>query len=86
MKRQVSGKRSDAAWHYELRFDHSFMANAAAVEGIGIVLKSKLLVEREIASGNLVCPLISSSSEIHYAGHYLVLAPISAYACFPGDV
>lgn len=58
--------------HYRLRFDRSFMAIAAAVDGLGIVLESKLLAEREIASGRLVCPLINSTSEIHYIGHYLI--------------
>ncbi|OIX90530.1 LysR substrate-binding domain-containing protein [Pantoea sp. Ae16] len=58
--------------HYGLRFDRSFMAIAAAVDGLGVVLESTLLAEREIASGKLVCPLISTTSEIHYIGHYLV--------------
>jgi DNA-binding transcriptional LysR family regulator len=58
--------------HYGLRFDRSFMAIAAAVDGLGVVLESKLIAEREIASGRLVCPLVSSTSEIHYIGHYLV--------------
>ena len=58
--------------NYGLRFDRSFMAIAAAVDGLGVVLESKLLAEREIASGKLVCPLVNSTSEIHYIGHYLV--------------
>ena len=58
--------------NYGLRFDRSFMAIAAAVDGLGVVLESKLLAEREIASGRLVCPLVSSTSEVHYIGHYLV--------------
>ncbi|EGK61992.1 LysR substrate-binding domain-containing protein, partial [Enterobacter hormaechei] len=58
--------------NYGLRFDRSFLAIAAAVDGLGVVLESKLLAEREIASGKLVCPLVNSTSEIHYIGHYLV--------------
>ncbi len=58
--------------HYGLRFDRSFMAIAAAVDGLGVVLESKLLAERELASGRLVCPLIATTQEIHYIGHYLV--------------
>lgn len=58
--------------HYGLRFDRSFMAIAAAVDGLGVVLESKLLAERELASGRLVCPLVNSTREIHYIGHYLV--------------
>ncbi|WP_312241040.1 LysR substrate-binding domain-containing protein [Pantoea sp.] len=58
--------------HYGLRFDRSFMAIAAAVDGLGVVLESKLLAERELQSGRLVCPLIATTQEIHYIGHYLV--------------
>lgn len=58
--------------HYGLRFDRSFMAIAAAVDGLGVVLESKLLAERELTSGRLVCPLIETAQEIHYIGHYLV--------------
>ncbi|WP_416340599.1 hypothetical protein [Pantoea eucrina] len=48
------------------------MAIAAAIDGLGVVLESTLLAEHEIASGKLACPLISTTSEIHYIGHYLV--------------
>lgn len=57
---------------YGLRFDRSFMAIAAAVDGLGVVLESKLLAERELKRGALVCPLIDITKEIHYIGHYLV--------------
>ena len=63
--------------NYGLRFDRSFLAIAAAVDGLGVVLESKLLAEREIASGKLVCPLVNSTSEIHYIGHYLVFPSTS---------
>ncbi|KLR12161.1 hypothetical protein ABR27_18215 [Enterobacter hormaechei subsp. hormaechei] len=36
------------------------------------MLESKILAERKIASGKLVCPLVNSTSKIHYIGHYLV--------------
>jgi LysR family glycine cleavage system transcriptional activator len=39
------------------RFDRSFMAISAAVDGMGILLDSLLLVQRELASGRLVAPL-----------------------------
>ncbi|RPH30182.1 LysR family transcriptional regulator [Buttiauxella warmboldiae] len=58
--------------NYGLRFDRSFMAIAAAVDGLGVVLESKLLAERELACGKLVCPLKETTREIHYIGHYLV--------------
>jgi LysR family glycine cleavage system transcriptional activator len=40
-----------------LRFDRSFMSISAAIEGRGVCLESRLLVQRELASGSLVMPL-----------------------------
>lgn len=40
-----------------LSFDRSFMSISAAIDGLGVVLESALLVERELASGKLVLPL-----------------------------
>ncbi len=54
------------------RFDRSFMAIAAAVNGIGVALESTRLVEAELASGRLVTPLRGISNDIEYTGHYLV--------------
>jgi LysR family glycine cleavage system transcriptional activator len=39
-----------------LRFDRSFMSIYAAVDGMGVCLESKLLAERQLASGTLVVP------------------------------
>lgn len=39
-----------------LRFDRSFMAIFAAVDGLGVCLESMLLVERQLDSGRLVLP------------------------------
>lgn len=39
------------------RFDRSFMAISAAVDGQGVCLESLLLVERELETGKLVAPL-----------------------------
>jgi LysR family glycine cleavage system transcriptional activator len=39
------------------RFDRSFMAISAAVDGLGVCLESLLLVERELDTGRLVAPL-----------------------------
>lgn len=39
------------------RFDRSFMAISAAVDGLGVCLESLLLAERELQSGRLVAPL-----------------------------
>lgn len=38
------------------RFDRSFMAVGAAVDGLGVCLDSLLLAERELVSGRLVAP------------------------------
>jgi LysR family transcriptional regulator, glycine cleavage system transcriptional activator len=38
------------------RFDRSFMAISAAVDGLGVALESALLVERELDAGRLVLP------------------------------
>ncbi len=38
------------------RFDRSFMSIFAAIDGLGVCLESKLLVERQLASGSLVLP------------------------------
>ena len=40
-----------------LRFDRSFMAISAAVDGLGVCLESVLLAQRELESGQLVAPL-----------------------------
>ncbi|MGI4718556.1 MAG: LysR substrate-binding domain-containing protein [Janthinobacterium lividum] len=57
---------------YALAFDRSAMAIAAAVDGLGVVLESTLLAERELASGRLVAPLRGKSTSVRYVGHYLV--------------
>ncbi len=58
--------------HYALRFDRSNMALTAAANGMGVVLESTLLAERELANGTLVAPLRSVTDDIQYIGHYLV--------------
>jgi LysR family glycine cleavage system transcriptional activator len=39
------------------RFDRSFMAISAAVDGMGVLLDSLLLVEKELDAGRLIAPL-----------------------------
>jgi len=58
--------------HHSLRFDRSFMAIAAAVDGLGVAFESTLLAERELKNGKLVRPLAGREKEIRYIGHYLV--------------
>jgi DNA-binding transcriptional LysR family regulator len=54
------------------RFDRSFLAIAAAVDGLGVALESTRLAEREIRAKRLVAPLLGKSSDVRYVGHYLV--------------
>lgn len=54
------------------RFDRSFLAIAAACEGLGVALESTRLAEREIKSGRLVSPLAGIAKDVEYLGHYLV--------------
>ncbi|KLK94514.1 LysR family transcriptional regulator [Microvirga vignae] len=54
------------------RFDRSFLAIAAAAEGLGVTLESTRLAERELASGRLVMPLDLKSTPVRYVGHNLV--------------
>ena len=55
-----------------VRFDRSFLAIAAAVEGLGVALESTRLAEREITSGRLVRPLAGLAEDVRYIGHHLV--------------
>jgi LysR family transcriptional regulator, glycine cleavage system transcriptional activator len=55
-----------------IRFDRSFLAIAAAADGVGIALESTLLAERELAAGRLVMPLAGRAKDITYTGHHLV--------------
>lgn len=57
------------------RFDRSFMAIAAAVDGLGVTLESLRLAEREIERGELVAPLAGVAHDVRYVGHYLVFPP-----------
>lgn len=55
-----------------VRFDRSFLAIAAAADGLGVALESTLLAEREIAGGRLVAPLAGRAQDVLYTGHHLV--------------
>ena len=55
------GTKTDLRWRRVL-FDRSHMAIDAAVAGMGIVLESNLMMERELLDGRLVCPMIDPPS------------------------
>ena len=40
-----------------LEFEHVFLQQAAALEGLGVTLASLPLIERDLAAGRLVCPI-----------------------------
>lgn len=61
-----------------MRFDRSFLAIAAAVNGLGVALESTRLAERELASGRLVRPLAGRAEDVRYVGHYLVFPRTAA--------
>ncbi|MGY3238502.1 LysR family glycine cleavage system transcriptional activator [Bradyrhizobium sp. USDA 4472] len=46
------------------RFDRSFMAISTAVDGLGVCLESRLLVQRELEDGRLVMPFGASGRRI----------------------
>ena len=54
------------------RFDRSFLAIAAAADGLGVALESTLLAQRELAAGRLVRPLAGTAMDCSYVGHRLV--------------
>lgn len=53
-------------------FDRSFMAIAAAMDGIGVCLEAVQLAERELASGRLVLPFAGRAVGLREANHFLV--------------
>ena len=55
-----------------MRFDRSFLAISAAVNGLGIALEFTRLAEKEIASGSLVPILSGRARDVRYIGHFLV--------------
>jgi len=52
------------------RFDRSFMAISAAIDGVGVCLESHMLVQRELAAGQLVAPFGMAGPRIR--GHSLL--------------
>jgi LysR family transcriptional regulator, glycine cleavage system transcriptional activator len=47
------------------RFDRSFMALSAAVDGLGVCLESLLLAQRELETGRLVAPFGMEGLNVH---------------------
>lgn len=60
-----------------MRFDRSFLAISAAVNGLGIALESTRLAEKEIADGSLIPILRDRAKDVRYVGHFLVFPRLS---------
>ncbi|KQT83839.1 LysR substrate-binding domain-containing protein [Aurantimonas sp. Leaf443] len=56
---------------HSMSFDRSFLAIAAAADGLGVALESTRLAQRELESGRLVAPLAGRAQDIRYIGHVL---------------
>ena len=67
---QVNGMSAPAP--QGIRFDRSFLALAAASDGLGVALESTMLAEREIRAGRLVAPLSGKAQDVRYVGHRIV--------------
>jgi DNA-binding transcriptional LysR family regulator len=50
--------RPDLAQARHIEFEHVHLQLQAAVDGLGVAIASKPLVERDIAAGRLVCPIL----------------------------
>ncbi|WMT91884.1 LysR substrate-binding domain-containing protein [Pelagibacterium sp. H642] len=61
-----------------MSFDRSFMAIAAAANGLGIALESTRLADPELRRGALVTPLFARHQSISYTGHFLVYPKVGA--------
>ena len=57
------------------RFDRSFLAIAAAVDGVGVALDSTRLAKRELAEGRLVHPFCWRTDDPRLVNHALVFRP-----------
>ena len=67
----AAGLRMNAPPTQAMSFDRSFLAIAAAADGLGVALESTRLAQREILSGKLVAPLAGRTRDLRYIGHYL---------------
>ncbi|HWK45655.1 MAG TPA: LysR substrate-binding domain-containing protein [Stellaceae bacterium] len=56
----------------ELWLDRSTMAIEAAVDGLGVILESEILVEQELRDGRLVAPFDDRTCSIEATSYYLV--------------
>ncbi len=71
----ANGIRPPSSQGSGMRFDRSFLAIAAAADGLGVALESTRLAERELASGRVVAPLLEGAENVRYVGHHLVYPP-----------
>jgi LysR family glycine cleavage system transcriptional activator len=60
--------------HHELWFDRSTMAIDAAVSGLGVILESEILANRELGDGKLIAPFADPRFEVQTTSYFLVKA------------
>lgn len=60
----------DLAPQRHLEFEHVHLQLQAAVEGLGIAIASKPLIERDLAAGRLVCPIAKPEAD---GGDYVLV-------------
>jgi LysR family transcriptional regulator, glycine cleavage system transcriptional activator len=66
----LAGVNSHQRWR-RILFDRSHMAIDAAAAGMGIALESTMMMDRELESGRLVCP-VASPPEIRIVTQWIV--------------
>jgi LysR family transcriptional regulator, glycine cleavage system transcriptional activator len=63
--------QADLSPQRHLEFEHVHLQLQAAVEGLGIAILSKPLIERELAAGRLVCPIAKPEAD---GGDYVLVS------------
>jgi DNA-binding transcriptional LysR family regulator len=63
--------QADLAPLRHVEFEHVHLQLQAAVEGLGIAIASKPLIERELAAGRLVCPIAKPETD---GGDYVLVS------------
>jgi LysR family transcriptional regulator, glycine cleavage system transcriptional activator len=67
----AAAERADLAPARHIEFEHVHLQLQAAVDGLGVALASKPLIERDIAAGRLVCPIPKPE---RCAGEYILVS------------
>jgi LysR family glycine cleavage system transcriptional activator len=63
--------QADLSPQRHLEFEHVHLQLQAAVDGLGIAIASKQLIEKDLAAGRLVCPIAKPEAD---AGNYTLVS------------